>query len=1074
MRREPLPLEGLRAQAQRARAWSVFYALTGNLGPSLLALAVGGWLLAGLETLGASPEVRRGVWGAVGLAALGVVLRRPLPVVWRLLQVAEKLGEHPRDEYRIALELAARGEEGPFVRLMWAGLPPLLEPRLRRALCPKGWSGRARAGFWGVLFLAGLVFLVPEPFGLLWPFGPDPIPGLLSVEPGNARVPRGASVPVSVVFAEAPPTSPVLWVKDARSGWTTRPWGAKEGGLHSAVLSSLREPTSYRVSLSGRRSGCFQLIPFDPPRLATFQLEITPPAYTKRPKEKAENPFAPEVYAGSSLKFSGVWETPAKALRLTDDQGGEVSIPLDGLHFEWQETARTASRRRLWGGGADGTPLTPVGDIVLSLKEDLPPEVRWWLPGEDLTVSPTEELPLVYEVRDDFGVRDIYLEYAINGKKEERRLLKASDAGENEGTERRESLWRLSALGLQTGDVVTARLVARDESPNGPAGISETRLLRVAVVDREPDDWKAAFQAFQKALQAHGQEQSSIARATVDTSAARAAAAARQSEIGPRLKKEAEGLETLADRWEAFSGGDEFVAEEFRFLAEDLGEVSGRAASAADSLLTGNRGPAEEMAAALERLSRSAERTAQNQAALDLWSAADDVARQSESAAEALSGLLSPAARERLAKALDRLEESIRDLTERLRDRSTAVSESFLREMGASSLPLDQMGQELRRLRDALARGDGAAALEAANKLAKWARAMESSFLEAGGASWGESEENPVLRDLSDQAEALTRRQEALLETTQSVWAGVQKKREERQKQFLARLPDLKEEATSLRALWDTGKETPPAGRVEAVVAEARLQAVLRGAAEGGTSSLVSDLRDAETALRSLSTLLREARAAGYAVPIHTEELEKKYNSWDETGRRALSLADAIARGLSPDASPEGDDLTPEAGQVLGEGAHHQAALAEDGRRFLDKLTSLVKESLLIKESARRRFQDAVAYMSGAAVELQDRRLTSGMRAQEKALERLREGARSMMAGGSPMAIPGGAGPGTAGRRGGRRVGRGTGGGGVKLPAPESFRPPEDFRKELKDRMKERVPSTYEKIIRDYYRHWSK
>jgi len=94
---------------------------------------------------------------------------------------------------------------------------------------------------------------------------------------------------------------------------------------------------------------------------------------------------------------------------------------------------------------------------------------------------------------------------------------------------------------------------------------------------------------------------------------------------------------------------------------------------------------------------------------------------------------------------------------------------------------------------------------------------------------------------------------------------------------------------------------------------------------------------------------------------------------------------------------------------------------------------------------------------------------------EEHALDRLRENDQDLSRAGESLARRDSSGAGPAALT-LQRVGgpSGSAAGTVRLPRADDFRPPAEFREELSESMKERYPHSYERLIQDYFHHWSK
>jgi hypothetical protein len=189
-----------------------------------------------------------------------------------------------------------------------------------------------------------------------------------------------------------------------------------------------------------------------PPDAATsFEVHITPPAYTKRKAETLQEPIQVSVIAGSRI------QVPA-------------------ANRDWIATESRAIDFR-----TGGQPRF----LSVIVVPDLPPSVRIAAPGKDTAFADAKgRVEVSIQTGDDLGLASLAL-----------RFTKASGGGENvsftEGeaplrVERRtDREWigrtdlSLEALGLADGDIVVYHAIARDTNPAGSPVSSDQYVIEI-------------------------------------------------------------------------------------------------------------------------------------------------------------------------------------------------------------------------------------------------------------------------------------------------------------------------------------------------------------------------------------------------------------------------------------------------------------------------------------------------------------------------------------------------------------------------------------------------------------------
>jgi hypothetical protein len=184
----------------------------------------------------------------------------------------------------------------------------------------------------------------------------------------------------------------------------------------------------------------------------SFEVQVTPPAYTRRKPEALRDPVQVSVLEGS-----------------------RVQIAPNGR--DW--IATTSEALEVAVAGAEPRFLSIV------VVPDLPPSIRIAAPGKDTAFAePKGQLAIALQSGDDLGLVSLALRYT-----------KASGGGENvsfsegevplriERRNDREWIGRadvsIESLDLADGDVLVYRAVARDTNPQGSPALSDQYLIEI-------------------------------------------------------------------------------------------------------------------------------------------------------------------------------------------------------------------------------------------------------------------------------------------------------------------------------------------------------------------------------------------------------------------------------------------------------------------------------------------------------------------------------------------------------------------------------------------------------------------
>lgn len=1051
------------------------------LGPALAVFAGTLGSLRVLDALGfLSTGGRRSLWGAGAAVAAGLFVHAARRVPWGARAAARRLARPgaPGDEFLTAWELSRRESVGGLGEILLASWPIPGLPALTRNLWPPAWRRAWLAGIAAASFLLALARFAPGTEASWWPFGADAVPGVVSLRPGDALFPRGDTVSIEAQLAGPEVPIPEAWVQGEGSPWTRRVWSVVDGDRCVLILENLRGTTRYRLEGGGHRSPAHTLTPTDPPRLKFFSAEVRPPAGSAGASERAANPFAPEALRGGTIVFAGEWEEDVAVFRVGDASGSVRSVDPPGPLFQWTRVVDGPAVVGLWAArrGDPGAPVH-VADVSVALREDAPPQIRWGEPAEDLRLSVGEEAALSFEASDDRGIAAVYLEWTLNDKSPRCAVEKTFGPGAGAGGEplRGEVSWPLPGLPLSAGDRLALRWFARDGASG--SGVSEIRRIWVVDDAAEHAALAQALATWGEILDRRRAEQTRLVESLRAPGVDWSSAAERQSALGSSLRGDAARLGALADALDRDPLSAPMAGETRRAVAEELSAVAETSVpSASADLRRGSPGGAESVRAALDRLAALND-AARRQEDFQRWADdASDLKRAAGALAETLAGRAGPlteAQRAELAKTLAGLEASLARLKKSIQETlPTSPGENpdggdrpFLR--------LDDVQKDFGDLMAALALGDASAALAAARRAMDKLAAAESALRSAGGAE-ADGAFSEAAEAWRRRIQALAERQESLLSDSREVADRRTARRLAEQDQTLAALParvgEWREAAETLEKEWRGGD----IGRAlwEGLwIVRTRVAALERA----GSSPDLAVPRLKETVV-SLRRLAGDWEGGSAAVPepgpVAPGEEEKKYNErkrWGETLRR---LADESSRTLAAlDAVDRpGSDLDPaDRERTLGQSAT-EAALAADAEAAASALSAPGTPWAAVVGPARRTGEAAVA-MRAAAAALGDIRLTDAVQYQENALSLLREAAEGLARAGARASAR------AAGSRGRFRTAGKPGAvssPAVRLPGKSPAESSEEFRRALRQSMKDRYPKNYEKIVQDYYRHWSK
>ncbi len=222
--------------------------------------------------------------------------------------------------------------------------------------------------------------------------------------------------------------------------------------------------------------------------LSALEVTVEPPAYSGLPARRWEGEEVLSALPGSRIRVRG--EAVGRAEVSARVIGGSELRVLPGERWTTGWTLAAGERGLSLESSIDGA---VVGRRIVPLAPlpDSPPAVEWSGAAEDLLVaSPRGEVVLRAGARDDYGVAEFYVDWIRSrGSGESFSFEEGRWAWSGVGRERSTLLGEhridLGGLGLEPGDVLHLRAVARDgNTVTGPGeGVSRTRMIRVALPD---------------------------------------------------------------------------------------------------------------------------------------------------------------------------------------------------------------------------------------------------------------------------------------------------------------------------------------------------------------------------------------------------------------------------------------------------------------------------------------------------------------------------------------------------------------------------------------------------------------
>ena len=267
------------------------------------------------------------------------------------------------------------------------------------------WLGTSGPGYWqyGTARLWAGWFLAQD----------DPLYEL-HVEPGDTTIRKGGRLEVTAVAGGFEPASVEIFAKfESSEDWERAPMGPRlQAPGYEFAFSVVREPLRYYVEAGRLRSREFNVGVVAMPTVESIRLEYEYPKWSGL-KPMVQDPgndimavpgtrvtvtLTTDKPLVDGLLVVGATEIPIKrdraAIEVEDDSVYHVAAIYQGERVRLTE------------------------DFFITAVPDQKPEVKILEPGRDWRASAIEEVTVRVEASDDFGLRDVELRYAVNGKEQ--------------------------------------------------------------------------------------------------------------------------------------------------------------------------------------------------------------------------------------------------------------------------------------------------------------------------------------------------------------------------------------------------------------------------------------------------------------------------------------------------------------------------------------------------------------------------------------------------------------------------------------------------------------------------------
>ena len=244
----------------------------------------------------------------------------------------------------------------------------------------------------------------------------------LTVEPGNARILRGRSLAINLeVTGKAADKARLIYKKgdsaaDTESQHQEIDMMQIEGEKHrfGYEIFNINENMEYYVTANGIESERYTVEVFDMPKVTAVEVTYTYPEYTQLNPITQQGEGNIRAVAGSQAEVRITTNKAIESATLTvEAQDPTPMLISDGRTLTTTLDVLTDGKYTVKLLCVDGfNNQTPIEYTITAIPDE-PPEVAIKEPGRDIKATKLEEVKVLAEAADDYGVENMTLMYTI-------------------------------------------------------------------------------------------------------------------------------------------------------------------------------------------------------------------------------------------------------------------------------------------------------------------------------------------------------------------------------------------------------------------------------------------------------------------------------------------------------------------------------------------------------------------------------------------------------------------------------------------------------------------------------------
>ena len=283
----------------------------------------------------------------------------------------------------------------------------------------------------------------------------------IRVEPGNKTIRKRSDLMVSATLTGFQAPKVRFFAKYASaSQWEQADMRPASGSSdYQFLIAGVPESLEYYVEAGGIRSQHYNLKVVDLPSVKRIRVTYHFPSWSGM-KDAVEDPGGDlRAVEGTDAEVAIETDRPLANGALLLDDGSKIALRSGPQSMLVASVPITKDGLYHIAAVENGEDVRLTEDYFIEAQKDQPPEIKITRPGRDFKATPIEEVSVAVEAKDDFGLKEVTLHYAVNGGAEKTvSLLNTRDSKNSTGT----ATIALEDFKVQPGDIVSLYATAKD------------------------------------------------------------------------------------------------------------------------------------------------------------------------------------------------------------------------------------------------------------------------------------------------------------------------------------------------------------------------------------------------------------------------------------------------------------------------------------------------------------------------------------------------------------------------------------------------------------------------------------